>query len=57
MVLRISFAARNVLLHKHVDSNAVFGVHHDGGAIVAGLLHRTKNLSIVTVENTWVSHE
>ena len=57
VVLRVGFAACNVLLHQNVDSNAVFGVHHDGGTVVACLLHCSQDLAVVRIEHAGIRHK
>jgi len=57
VVLRVGLAARQVLLHEHVDGDAVLGVHHDHRAVLRGGLHGAKNLSVIAVEDARVGHE
>jgi hypothetical protein len=51
VVDRVGLAARERLLDKDVDRDAVLGVHHDHGAVLAGLLHRAQDLAVVAVEH------
>ena len=57
MVLRVGLAARQVLLHEHVDGDAVLSMHHDHRAVLCRRLHRTQNLAVVAVEHARVCHE
>ena len=57
MELRIGFAARQRLLHQHIDRDAVLGVHHDHRPTLGGGLHRLQDLTIVAVEHAGVGHE
>ncbi len=43
--------------HEHVDGDAVLGVHHDHGAVLAGRLHGPQDLPVVAVEDARVGHE
>ena len=57
VVFRVGLATRDVLLHEHVDRDAVLGVHHDRRAVFAGGLHRSQDLAVVGIEHTRVGHE
>ena len=57
VVDRVGLAARERLLHQHVDGRPVLGVHHDHRAVAAGLLHRPQDLAVVAVEDARVGHE
>ena len=57
VVLRVGLTTREVLLHEHVDRDAVFGVHHDRRAVVARLLHCAQDLAVVGVEHARIGHE
>ena len=57
MIFRISFTAGNVLLHKHIDGDAIFGMHHDCRAIFTCRLHRSQDLRVIAVKHAWIGHE
>ena len=54
---RVGFAPSKMLLNEHVNCHAIFCMHHDDCAVVAGFLHCTKYLAIVAVVSVGVRHE